>query len=47
VEGEVFSSRMAMAAEVCVRGAKVAEGGELNGWVSVLGSEKRWGAADN
>ena len=27
---------MAMAAEVCVRGAKVAEGGELNGWVSVL-----------
>jgi len=25
-----------MAAEVCVRGAKVVEGGELNGWVSVL-----------
>ena len=36
VEGEVFSSRMATTAEVFVRGAKVVEGGELNGWVSVL-----------
>ena len=36
MEGEVFSSRMATAAEVFVRGAKVVEGGELNGRVSVL-----------
>ena len=36
VEGEVFSSRMATAAEVFARGAKVAGGGELNGWASVL-----------
>lgn len=46
MDGEVFFSRMAMAAEVCVRGAKAIEVGELNGWVSILrGSEKRWGAA--
>jgi hypothetical protein len=36
VEGEVFFGKMATAAELFVRGAKVAEGGELNGWVSVL-----------
>ena len=36
VEGEVFSSRMATAAEVFVRGAKVVEGGELNERISVL-----------
>ena len=36
VEGEVFSSRMATTAEVFVGGAKVVEGGELNGRVSVL-----------
>jgi hypothetical protein len=28
VEGEVFSSKMATAAELFVRGAKVVEGGE-------------------
>ena len=48
VEGEVFSSRIAMAAEVFVRGAKVTEGGELNGWVSLLMRfREEVGVADN
>jgi len=48
VEGEVFSGRMATAAEAPVRGAKVAEGGELNGWVSVLMRlREEVGAANN